>query len=1002
MLRFLLVSLTIAAVLLALLVAAAFSPLVQTWAVERWLNGQTGVTATVGEVAAGLSVVEVTDLRIGYRGATLKVPSAELTLPVFAAIWERRMAVQRLVAKGWVLELRPSDGAKASADTTGAGATRATGWLDGWSLPGDLHLSGVEVEGDVVVTLAGSKEPLRAHGTIKGGGLGAVSRGEFAVEGIVTVPDSGRWPEAYGIDGKVAVTLATPRKVARLAYEGRVTARGDTFPDDLRFAAAITAAGATPESYEVIVSRAGRRVAAVTGAAEGTAGGWRGNWELDLQDGDVAGLWPAVAFPTGRAAGRGAFEADVSFSQLRANGRWQGAISAWGAGRPALHRLGPVRFTADVTAVRDGNGVRLERGEAEVGGTRPIARLRSLQPWRYDWATGETKAADPAADWFEGALSGVPVGLFSGLLDDFELAGNDLSGEFSVGPAPDGFVARSKAPSVAAGIAVTRQGRPLAGGLDVSVAWQVRHSPRGWRWQLTPLQLSAAGQPLAKLDLTIMPLGERARSAWINGTWEVDLDGLARQPMRWVERGRLPGRTASGTVDANLGTATEITSKLKVVGHDPARTLAADVQVHRDARGQVTGKAPLTFTAGPQSTEVTVSGAWYAAQGGPRLDLQLEGVSVDLAPLRVLTGKWLAEQGLPWWQDAVTRGPAAARDARPFWGEWRGELKFNCYQLRAAPYDLTQVTGTLTGDGHSVRLTGGKGTVMPPAEPPPDPKKPRPPRGPEVPRRQVTADGAIAFDEKAAQPYGLEAAATVDLVEFSELLGFAKPPAEAVLEGRVAVAAGFTSRGGSLRELIETSSAEYRITGRNGIARLLKANIADGITEDKPSAVGDALAGAGSLLGTVLGLGRDSIHTGARNLPKATEAVLNFTYQLGELRYDELSLTARSGADGAVAVTAFALTAPRVRLHGTGRLSPVDGQPAGRGVLELELAMGVRGTWAELLAPADLLAAEKDGEGYTPFRETVRLGGTPERIDSPAWREQLLKAAVAPLAKVKK
>ncbi len=1007
MIRFLVVFFSIAAVLLSLLAAAAFSPIVQTWAVELWLNRLPGVTATVGEVAAGLSTVELTDLRINYRGSVLKVPTAELTLPVIATLREQRITVQRLAAKGWTLELRPSDAAPLSAGKSDpAGANRVTasrGLLGGWSLPGDLRLDGVDLEGDLSFFAAGAKEPRRAHGTIKGGGLGTAPQGEFAVEGIVTVPDSGRWPEAYGVDGKVAVTLATPRTIGRLAYEGRVTARGDMFPDDLRLSGSVLRAGEKPETYDLTLTRAGRRVAVVSATSAEPAGGWRGTWELELRDSDVIGLLPAVDFPALSARGRGDFEADVSFVRARMTGRWEGAIAGWGAGLAGLAPLGPVTFAADFAAARDGSAVRIERSAIELTGTRPIARLNSLQSWRYDSATGVTAAEDPKADWFEGTLHGLPIGLLSVLAEGVDFAGGNLSGAFVVGPTADGFTLRAERPWSATGVSVARAGRPLATGLDLSMALQATHSPRGWTWRVTPLRVDAKGQFLADLKLTLMPSAERSRRLGIEGTWQIDLDALARQPVL-ADWERLPGRTAEGTLSASIGTATELSSKLKVVGHDPTRELAANARIYIDASGQISGSAPLTITAGAQTTELTLAGAWLTGRGLPRLDLELGGVSVDLAPVRTVTRGWLAARGLAGPETLATAGPTSSRpgDPRPFWGDWRGELKLNFYQLRVAPYDITQVVGTLSGDGRSLRLQGGKGTVMPPAEPPPDPKKPRPPRGPELPRRQLTLDGAIAFEAGGAAPYRLEAAGGVDVVEFSDLLGFAKSPPEAALEGRIAVAATLRGQGGNLRELIDRHTAEFRLTARNGIARLLKANIADGITEDKPSAVGDALAGAGSLLGTVLGLGRDSIHSGARNLPKATEAVLNFTYQIPEVRYDDLAITARRTATGDVEVTEFALTAPMVRLRGTGWLRPREAQALGQSALELELAMGVRGVWADVLAPADLLAKEKDAAGYTALRDPVRLAGTPAEINSPLWREQLLKAALAPLARVKK
>ena len=45
------------------------------------------------------------------------------------------------------------------------------------------------------------------------------------------------------------------------------------------------------------------------------------------------------------------------------------------------------------------------------------------------------------------------------------------------------------------------------------------------------MRVDAKGQFLADLKLTLMPSAERSRRLGIEGTWQIDLDALARQPV---------------------------------------------------------------------------------------------------------------------------------------------------------------------------------------------------------------------------------------------------------------------------------------------------------------------------------------------------------------------------------------------------------------------------------------------------------------------------------------
>src|SRR6186997_2651490 len=73
------------AVLLVLAVVVAFSSTFQTWVVRRAIADRPGLKMTVGSVSAGLSRVELKDVRFDQDGALLTVPSLQLEMPLLAA-----------------------------------------------------------------------------------------------------------------------------------------------------------------------------------------------------------------------------------------------------------------------------------------------------------------------------------------------------------------------------------------------------------------------------------------------------------------------------------------------------------------------------------------------------------------------------------------------------------------------------------------------------------------------------------------------------------------------------------------------------------------------------------------------------------------------------------------------------------------------------------------------------------------------------------------------------
>ena len=92
-------------VLLVLGVAVVFTPTFQTWAVRRAIKSDPGLRVSVASVSAGMKRVEVKNLRFERDGAVLTLPTVEVDVPLFPAAWDQNIAITRLVAKGWTLDL---------------------------------------------------------------------------------------------------------------------------------------------------------------------------------------------------------------------------------------------------------------------------------------------------------------------------------------------------------------------------------------------------------------------------------------------------------------------------------------------------------------------------------------------------------------------------------------------------------------------------------------------------------------------------------------------------------------------------------------------------------------------------------------------------------------------------------------------------------------------------------------------------------------------------------
>lgn len=1022
-LRNVLLFLALASAFAAIIAALAFVPAVQTWLVERAFADRPGLHVSVDSVAAGFSRVRITNLRLRHDTVGLVLPSLEATFPVKSALWDRRVAVHSVLAKGWTLDLsgRPPAPEKTISPAAFAAARKRAaatpspdaalaqtvvrefrGLLRGRTFPFDLSIDDLNLEGDVLLPSVAGQEPDRVHVILKGGGLASGRSGDFTLEASGPATDAAKANGTLSVRGRLAVTMNSPRTVNRLAFLGQLSATAGPLPEQAEISAQVAADVSTAnETYALELSHGSRRLVTLTAELPPDQPLLKGVWQVDLPPADIARLLPARPLPGLATTGGGTFEADPFFTRVHAVGHLKTALDRLNDLAPALDRLGVVSLASDFDLVRSGTSVHFDRMNLALVGTAPLVTAHSVQTFDWDLHTGRVHVPAENAPWLEGSLQGLPLAWLSGLVEGTVFSGGDATGDFGVTATNGEWALRSKTPLVATGISVQQAGRPLAHNLDLSAMLVAEHTPAGWQFQATPLVVTSAGRRLATLEAKVSPLAEpRVRRA-IAGKWDADLDAWAAQPV-FTGIGSVMGRSTTGTFTVRTGTATEINSTFSLVGHTTNRSATGSVRAYLDAFGGVEFKAPLAIVFGTEKTNLSLDGQWTKAKAGRLLEAELNGIEVDLEHLRPLSTAFTAFRRLapspP--SDAVSTAAAAVRDRQPFWGDWLGRVKLNIYTLRAGSRELTEVAGTAILDRDSFRLEGGRAVIAPPPLEPERINRPSTAKA-EPPRNRLSVDGTLSFDAAAESPYRLRATAAIDVVDSARLFTADQAAHDPVIEGRFSLADTITGTGPNLPELFARRREEFRLVSKSGIVRLLRSDVAPSIPE-QATPVKDGFTRVGALVGALFGVRKGLIDTGMNNLSKATQAVLDFSYQTPEIRYDDLTIVATREAGRAIRLTDIVLNATHEQLTGSGEIGYTKDQPLRAQPLALDLKFGAKGRIAQLLETAGLLSADKSEQGYTLLRQPIHFGGTLEQVDNSAWRDLLVKAATATPAQGKK
>jgi hypothetical protein len=957
---------------LLLVAGAAFSPPVQTWAARKAISSVTGPGSSLKSVSVGLSRMSLEGLRIDVGGALLVVPSADAELGVVSAGLGRGIHVRRLVAKGWTLDLahaRQAGALGAARGAHGSGRSRVAralaGILAAFNVPADLSVDGVDLEGRVIIPGDDGRPMGKALVDVVGGGLAAGRDGRFLCGASASLDDATAPVSAVAVRGTLLASMDASGRFTRADLKVGATASGRQFPSGIGLACEASAARrAGQNSYSLSLSRGAERIASIDAVNPDGSRRFSGAWRLDLRDTDLAPFALGRSLPEFEAAGQGSYGVDLATRDVHALGRIRASADRLGVVADGLAALGRVNLAADFDFARVGASLRVDRLETSLSGAAPVASVRALQAFEFNTASGELKVASPAGDLVGISIEGVPLSWLMGAMPGFIPAGDDAQGEFVIRAEEGRLALRTKAPLSAAGVSLSKAGRPIAAGLEISAFVLADYAPQGWQVQLAPLEVRSEGIKMLSLEARLGRLAGGGQATKAAGSWSASLPVLASQPGA-AGFPKLAGGDASGSFEASLDSTRELLVKvaLNALEIRTGRPIAlpkitSDVRADFEANGHTAFNIPLHLDYGTRTADMILSGTFTSDRDGPRIDAALSGAQLsadDLAAIAALSGSDAALAGPAQPSGSAANGRVAA--AGPFWPGVRGRLSVRLKELALPRIDLRDLRGEIVMEKESLRVESGTASIGDGSA--------------------ARLDGELKFTQGAGQPYSFWTSVAVDNIDSAPLFRAMDPDRPPVIEGRFDLASHLSGAGVGLGDLFDRAQGDCKLSSKDGRCRVLRTDVTESIKQ-APSKLADALDTVTSLFG--------------KKLDKFGEALVESATGLSEIHYDQMNISAERGSDLNIVINEFVLIAPEERVTGTGRIAYVEGVPIRAQPLSIDLDLGVRGRLGKFLALVGMLKDGQDELGYTQLYQPIHLGGTLQNIDQSQWREMLIQA----------
>ncbi len=961
-LRLIVLWLGLVGVLLALVVLTAVSPPLQTWAAERALNRTPGVRASIGSLSAGFGRIDIEKARIESGGAVLSVPLLQAQVPLTRAVLQHTVSVEGVLAKGWTLDLSHAGVLTNGRVSPGESALFVLGAINSLHLPVDASLSGVDLEGDVLLPGPSEEVPSKIHLVVSGGGLAAGHDGEFSFE--ASAEGTGSPVSSAFARGTLRITMGGPRTFDALSVSAEVTLVGDAAQKSLAASVVASASrGPGGQTYSLSLNRGSRPIATLKAAPAQAGGGLKGTWTADVSEADMAPFSPFASLPPIAAVGEGTFTLEPGLSRGRASGRLHSTVGSLGFLAPSLTPIGMGTLDTEFAVSREGNSLHIDHLKLSFSGSRAAVSVTCLQAFDFSGQTHRLTVARPNEDFLSGSLAGVPLECIPSPSSRLRFSGGELACQFVVRPHDDGFALRLLGPLEATGARVATPDSPVGSPLDLSVPLEGEMTPKGWQVTAGPASVRSQGRSLAQFSAKASRLAGADQPISIAGNWTAATSAA--------------GGPSSGELTAKVNDTASVDCSLTWGGSDPSGPARAAVHADVDFDGNISFTAPVHLGSGPKGRVLSLEGSVSPGRKGPEIDLHLSSEEISVPEILLVTGPIASAAG-----GSLSPGNNAAGTGIPFWGAWSGAVSLSFKRLHLADqasYDDVGAELKLARD--QVRLENGRTWVLG--------------------HNLGKFEGTLSFDPAAAVPYALKGSGSVDTVDAPAFFGASSAGQPAPVEGHFSVNGTIAGSGAGIEQLVRGVREEIHVTGASGVFRILKADVTSSVpTPATP--VTDALGTVGSAVGSVFGIHHGIDRVDRNPVSPAADAVITFTYDIAEIGFDRFAATLTGCTDGALHLNGIEMDCPEERLRGSGEIAPAAAVPFSKRPLSLDLELSVKGHPAELLSKAGLLSQKKDAAGFAPLKEHVKLGGTLEQIDTGGWHDLLAKAVSQPAPPPKK
>lgn len=968
-------------------VVVAFNSGFQTWAARRALAAQPALHATLGSVSAGLSRVELKNVRAESRGAVLTLPALEAELSLISAGLRNKVLVTRLVAKGWTLDLTkatslvqfaaPTAGrvsranaefsllpSALAADATAAATQVFQGVFSQLQLPVDLALDGVALEGEVI--LPGARGHL--HLTLNGGGFAAGHEGKFDLAASAALTSTA--VSTLDAHATFVATMDTPRSFTRLGVKGGATASGVNFPRGVKLTGDLSATrAASGEDYTVTLATDDKQLVAIAANFPPTAHQLGGTWKLDVRDTDLAPFTLGRALPTFTANGAGKFELEPASLEIHATGKLDATAENLAVLKPELSAVGAVKFSAEFDLTQRGDVTRAERLAVTFSNAQPIAAFASLQPLEFNRTTRALKVADPARELFSLTLQGVPLAWASPLLKGISATGGDLRGEFVATASDGGFALRPKSPLTIAGVSVAQPGQPLLRNVDVSLNASVDYTPQGWQAFVAPLTLRSGTATLLTLDAKAGQLAGKDQPIKTTGKFSAALPALLAQPVAGGALALTRG-DATGEFAANLGATQEIQAKLAFTNlvADPKLTteklptIAAEVRADIAADGPINFNLPLLFERDGRKSDLTLTGILTHGTAGLGITARASSTKLVLDDVKILAAPLAPAPVEPAATTATTVAPPAK--VAP-WAGVSGQLALTLKEvILSDSFKATDIGGVLRIDASTLKFDQVRANLG---------------------SGETKLSGTVTFDAKSVTPFSLATDLAVTELDPAPLFRALDASRPATVEGKFNVTSKLTGSAITLGDLATAAHGDFQLTSKGGVFRGLPVSAAGKVETASKAAA--AVGFLGNLAGAVTGRKEYS------DIGNRASALSEVTKIWQAVAYDQLSVVVTRDAALNTVLKDFTLISPELRLTGGGQATHVKGKPLLDEAVAMEFKLRARGHHGDLLKYLGVLDAAADELGYAACTLPMKVTGT---IGSPDTSE--LNRALTALA----